>query len=312
MIASACEEPAAPEPPGSLVFAALGDAPYNWFEARRYERVIDQLRADSLAWILHVGDIFWYPCSDEAMDRALRAFERAGAPVVYTPGDNEWADCWGPREGGFDPLERLGRLRRVFFPDAGRSIGTPGLPLSTQSADALWPEFVENRRWESHGILFATVHLVGSRNARDPFPARDSADDAESRRRTLAAEAWLRETFEVARRTGARAVYLAMHADPGFEEPASEPYRQAYEPFLRVLEEEVAAFAGPVVLTHGDSHDYRVDKPLRDRRDGRRLENFTRMEVMGSPDVGWVRVVVDTAGPTFSFTPHRVPRWRLW
>ena len=74
----------------------------------------------------------------------------------------------------------------------------------------------------------------------------------------------------------------------------------------------MAAFDGPVLLAHGDSHDYIVDSPLIDRESGRILENLTRLQVMGSPAVGWVRVVVDTAGPTFSFTPHQIPGWKLW
>ena len=101
------------------------------------------------------------------------------------------------------------------------------------------------------------------------------------------------------------------HADLVFEGPADE-YRRAFEPFLRTLEEEVATFDGPVVLAHGDSHEFTVDSPLIDRRTGEALDNFTRMQVMGSPEVGWVRVVVDTAGATFSFAPHRIPTWKLW
>jgi hypothetical protein len=39
------------------------------------------------------------------------------------------------------------------------------------------------------------------------------------------------------------------------------------------------------------------------------LENFTRLETFGSPDIGWVRVVVDTvAGRVVEFEP-RLMRW---
>jgi hypothetical protein len=40
-------------------------------------------------------------------------------------------------------------------------------------------------------------------------------------------------------------------------------------------------------LLQGDNHEYVVDHPLIQRTTGRVLENFTRLEVMGSPDVGW-------------------------
>jgi hypothetical protein len=40
------------------------------------------------------------------------------------------------------------------------------------------------------------------------------------------------------------------------------------------------AFKKPVVLVHGDSQYFRIDKPLVDSQ-GRRLKNFTRLETFG-------------------------------
>jgi hypothetical protein len=310
--ALACGGSAGSEPvSGDLTFAVMGDAPYYWHEARRYEHLVAALNADSLDWVIHVGDLFWKPCSDERMLERLEAMQRIRHPVVYTPGDNEWTDCWGRREGGFEPLERLGRLRDLYFPSPGQSLGGSPMEVVSQASDSVWSEFVEHQRWTRGGIVFATLHLVGSRNGMEGFPGRADANDREARRRTEAATAWLRDTFEDARATAAGAIVLIEHADLGFEDPADE-YRRAFEPFLRALEEEVATFDGPVLLVHGDGHHYTVDSPLVDRRTGRLLENFTRMQVMGSPEVGWVRVVVDTAGPRFSFVPHRIPAWKIW
>jgi hypothetical protein len=69
---------------------------------------------------------------------------------------------------------------------------------------------------------------------------------------------------------------------------------------LAALEQETVAFGKPVVLVHGDSHYFRIDKPL--TRGGRRLENFTRVETFGNPDVHWLRVTVDPNDPNvFTF-----------
>jgi hypothetical protein len=64
---------------------------------------------------------------------------------------------------------------------------------------------------------------------------------------------------------------------------------------------------------HGDSHYFRVDKPLLDGQ-GRRVENFTRVETFGdhpengNNDVQWVEVGVDPRDrDVFSFTPRIVP-----
>ncbi len=310
----ACGGAAAPElPPGGFAFAVLGDAPYYWWEENQFRRVLRQMDESELALALHVGDIFWRPCSDAMMVRRREQFDALRHPVIYTPGDNEWADCWEPRVGGYRPRERLERLRQIYFSEPTVSLGGRTIPLASQAGRAPFPEFVENARWSHDGVLFATVHLVGSRNFREPFEGRTAVDAAESERRTEAAAGWLRASFADAVATGARAVVIAFHANPGFEQPADDPYRQAFEPFLEALEEEVEAFGKPVLVAQGGDHEYLVDSPLLRRTSGDRLANLTRLQVPGSPDVGWVRVTVTRdASQPFRFEMHTIPRWRIW
>ena len=67
------------------------------------------------------------------------------------------------------------------------------------------------------------------------------------------------------------------------------------------------AFPKPVVLVHGDSHYFRIDQPLLGQRSRRRIENFTRVETFGNPDVHWLRVSVDWRDPNvFQFHPQHV------
>jgi hypothetical protein len=64
------------------------------------------------------------------------------------------------------------------------------------------------------------------------------------------------------------------------------------------------SFDGPVVLVHGDSHTFRIDKPVISET---RPLNFTRVETFGSPDVHWVRATVDPRDEeVFSFEPEIV------
>src|SRR5439155_12905748 len=71
-----------------------------------------------------------------------------------------------------------------------------------------------------------------------------------------------------------------------------------FQTFLQALRDDTTAFQKPVVLVYGDSHYFRIDKPLLDEQ-GRRLENFTRVETFGDNsanglnDVHWVKVLVD-------------------
>jgi dienelactone hydrolase len=72
--------------------------------------------------------------------------------------------------------------------------------------------------------------------------------------------------------------------------------------------EESLAFRRPVVLAVGDTHIFRVDKPLY-QEEGSLVENFTRVETFGDPNVHWVRVTVDPREPeVFSFHQKLVPQ----
>src|SRR5262245_55499318 len=205
-----------PNAPGSFAFGAFGDAPYYPWEAWRYPLMLRDMDGNDLAFSIHVGDIFWRPCSNDRYERSLRWFNGLRHPLIYVPGDNEWADCWTEQEGGFDPRERLGQLRRTLYPQPASSLGRQTLQVETQSSNPTFAEFVEHARWSKSGLVFATLHVVGSGNFTERFPGRTSADDQESRRRLDAALAWLHETFARARSQSATGVVLSFHADPGF------------------------------------------------------------------------------------------------
>lgn len=302
-------EAPSPNPPGTFSFAALGDAPYHPWEEIQYPSVLRDIDAHDLSFVVHVGDIFWRPCTDEHYRVVLGRFNGLRHPVIYTPGDNEWRDCWEPRSGGFEPRERLQRVRRIFFADPARSLGGRRLPLVSQAGRrGPFAGFVENARWVHQGIAFATVHVVGAVRDRSPWA---QADDM--RRRMDAASAWVRETFAEARAADASAVVLAFQANPDFEDPVDAPFRRTFDPFILAVEEEAERFRRPVLLAHGDGHDYTVDHPLVRRTTGRRLKNITRLQVPGSPAVGWVRVVVAPgAASPFTFEKRVVPRWKYW
>jgi len=68
------------------------------------------------------------------------------------------------------------------------------------------------------------------------------------------------------------------------------------------------AFDKPVAFLHGDTHLFRIDKPLYSKKTNRLFENFTRIETFGWPDTHWVRITVDPADPQlFRFKAEIVP-----
>lgn len=300
-------------PDDSFGFAVIADAPYYPWEARQYEIVLEELALNDLAWVLHVGDLFWRPCDEARYRRSRREFDALPHPVIYTPGDNEWTDCWRAKPGGYAPLGRLQLIREIFFDDPYTSLGGTSFPLESQADDARFDEFVENARWRRDGVLFATAHVVGSGNGTQSFKGRTELDDAYVDRRSAAAIAWIVESFDIAIAEGALAIVIALHAEMLPDSPLDDPERAPFDAILLALEEQSERYGGPVLLIHGDDHEYRVDHPLERRTTGRTLENFTRMEVPGSPEVGWVHVTVRPgADPPFSFTPQVVPRWKYW
>jgi hypothetical protein len=303
--------PRAQNPPGTFAFAALGDAPYYPWEDWRYPLLLQDIDGHDLAFSIHVGDIFWRPCSDDRYQRSLRWFNGLKHPLVYIPGDNEWADCWTEEEGGFHPRERLAHLRKTLYPHHGSSLGLQPMLVETQSADLAFAEFVEHSRWSKEGFVFATIHVVGSGNASKRYPGRTAADDEEVAQRLAASLAWLHETFAQATSRSATAVVVAFHADPAFAWPPND--RGPFKPLTDAFEDEAVAFGKPVLLIHGDSHHFITDSPLKARATSQTIRNVTRLEVPGSPQVGWVRVVVTPgAAPSFAFEERLVPRWKYW
>ena len=272
-----------PDPGRPYTFGVVGDWGYKPQQRRRLPALIHAMTGAGLAFTVHDGDIKDgpVPCHQAIYDETLRLFNRFGHPLIYTPGDNEWTDCW--RSGG-QPLDRLSAIRRTFFAD-GLSHGKRRMPLDRQSS-----RFPENARWSGAGVTFASVHIVGSNNGL-PDDERPG-DRAEHDSRTAAGLRWVGATFAAARSGGSAGVVLFIHGDPLFGRPPGERY--GYDRFLAGVEREVLAFGKPVLLVHGDTHTYRLDRPWKTySQPRRRLDNLTRLESFGPEEMGYVRVTVD-------------------
>jgi hypothetical protein len=287
---------------GRFSFALIGDMPYGPEGELKFPNVLADINADrNLAFVAHDGDIKNGSslCSDAMFLNRLDLFNQFSHPLIYVPGDNEWTDCHRANNGAFEPMERLTFLRSLFFPD-DESLGQRRLTLERQSADPTYATYREHVRWSVHNVLFAGLHIVGSNNNLGRTPAAD----AEFRERNAATLAWLRETFAVARAENQKGVMLVIQANPGFELPPGQ--RTGFNDFLAALEAETIAFGRPVVLVHGDSHYFRIDKPMIGTRSGRRVENFTRVETFGENDNHWLHVTVQPGNPNVFVFDQRI------
>jgi hypothetical protein len=243
----------------------------------------------------HGGDV----CSDALFEDRRQLFDASPRPFVFVPGDNEWSDCSRVSAGGFDPRERLAKLRDLFF--AGdESLGRRRIALERQPGD-----YREHQRWRLGPVLFVSLNVPGGNNN---YRLNGEPGD-EARARMPQALAWLREGFALARREALPGIVVVMQANPGLGWFASGLAFGGYRELLETLRDETLRFPGQVVLVHGDTHWQRVDRPLRDPASGRRLENFTRVETFGYPFMGWVKGFIDTEAPElFRFEVHPWPR----
>ena len=319
---------------GAFDFALVGDMPYTKVQEIEYQRVLAALNAADLAFVAHIGDfqfdatpynrnpaIASMPCVDENYKAIYDSFQSIRHPFILTPGDNDWSDCWPLEARKVDPLELLSKIRTMFFPE-GRSLGQKPIAVRNQSADPNFSKFRENLRWSMAGVTFVTVHIVGEN---DNF-GRTPEMDAEHLERKAANVAWLKQAFAEAKAAGSRGVVILTQANPGFENfwPASAKTRYllrfiprgqpapsrppAFDDYIQTLSEELETYDRPVAFLHGDTHIFRVDKPLYSKKTNRLFENFTRVETFGWPDSHWVRVSVDPADPQlFRFKAEIVP-----
>jgi len=322
-----------------------GDLPYSSIqETVGLPNLIDDMNGQKLAFTVHDGDLKTgngAPICDDALYlRALGWFNSLDAPAIFTPGDNDWTDCDRPNNGRFSSLERLSHERQVLF-STPTTFGRRTFTQEVQSSPVCLGErpdgsrfsqaCVENRRWTYGRVTYATINVQGSCNNL----CGDGADPSEFAARNPAGIAWLKETFAEAKSLGSVAVMIIAQADPGFDrtdgtrtvtrnpnnliQDATITDPDGYHDYLVALRDEVTAFQRPVAYVHGDSHYFRVDRPLLNAN-GVRLENFTRVETFGdnasnitlTNDVQWLKVLVDpNSREVFAYQAQIVPGNRV-
>jgi hypothetical protein len=259
--------PEAAVPDGPFTIALIGDSGYNAEQDRMLLNTRTAISSRPYAFVVHDGDIQHPddPCTDERLQYVYELFDGFSSPLVFTPGDNEWADC--P-----DPEARLAAIRQRFFSDA-RSLGQRRLTLTRQAAP-----WVENARWTAGNVVFATLNVPG------PTGRSSGAEGLHD-----ANVAWLNAAFDTAEAQQSRGVMIVWQDDP-FDGNSDDELED-------VLIRRTRAFDRPVVLVHGDTHVYRLGKEWREAPKLIELQTYAQANVDH-----WVEVTVDPANPdVFTF-----------
>jgi hypothetical protein len=304
------------------------------------------------------GSVTPTTCVDALYTQALGFFNSLERPAIFTPGDNDWTDCDRTSNGGFNAVERLQHERQVFF-STDQSLGQKTLTMEVQSTPLCLgtnsstgtPTFQtpcsENRRWTFHKVTFATLNVQGSCNNLCDTNPSTKAPGSEYDLRNAADLQWLQNTFGEAKANHSGGVMIIWQGDPGFDTsgfqdaPCRDPKTlvekvknangictattsttDGFHDILSKLRRLTIDFEKPVVLVHGDSHYFMVDKPLLDS-DGRLVENFTRVETFGDHTFGahplwdnnhvhWVKALIDPQSrDVFAFQAQIVPANRI-
>jgi len=290
---------------GTYTFAVTGDIPYGDAEVASFPQAVAQINADpDVSLVTHLGDIKSGSsvCSDAYFSAIRTDFDRFSDPLVYTVGDNEWTDCHRPSNGAYNPLERLDRIRTVFFNRPGYTLGQHQERVASASAQG----YPENVRFRHDRVSFAGVHIVGSNNSLAPWTGQTTAtpeQTAEVIGRTASVIQTIRDSFATARRDHDRAVVLLTQADmfdPTVADPDFADY-YAFQPIVAAIAEESSRFSGPVYLFNGDSHVYNADSPLASGsrwlefyKIGTPADNLSRVTIDGSAEAtNYLKVTID-------------------
>jgi len=278
-------------------FALLGDTPYGAVQREQFPALVDKINDDpKVRFVLHAGDIKNGSslCSDELFADRVALYDTFEDPFVLTPGDNEWIDCHRVRAGGYLPTERLGAVRDFFYPVPGGTLGRRPMQVRSQADSGAHTTYRENVLFQRGHVVFATVHVVGSENDLEPWTGLPGGDQpglrlAEFEARLAAALAWIDHAFDTAEANDAAGVLLMMQAEPT-DTPGFSAIRQ-------LVVERSEGFHRPVLLVHGDEHQYEQERSYAG------VENLTRLETFGDTATQWLRVTVDVGDPgVFSWT----------
>ncbi len=280
-------------------FALIGDTPYSDHERTELPKMLDAIADSHAEFVAQIGDIKHGRdrCDDALFADRYQLFNRSRIPFVFVPGDNEWTDCDRVNNGAYDPLERLNALRALFW-SSPQSLGQKTLTQARQAGS-----YPEHARFRLGPVLFVTLNLPGGNNN---WGLTETPRE-EWRQRMPVVQAWLKDSFALAKREKLAGVVLLFQANPGFRHFSQGLGHRSYRDFLSLLRDETLAFPGQVVAVHGDTHTSRIDQPLRDTQ-GKTLANFTRVETHGYPLMGWTKGFIDTEQPRlFRFEAYSWP-----
>ena len=240
-------------------------------------------------FIAHIGDFKSGSsrCDDALFEDRYKLFQNSRVPFIFVPGDNEWTDCERLSNGAYDPLERLGKLRRLFWEDE----------FSLGKTSGRW-----NVRQEATPSIRAFALAPSLRHAqsarRQQQPGADQRSPPEFLARNPVVLAWLRDSFNLANREQLAGIVLLFQANPGFAHFAQGFPHRGYREFLvvrckRNRSNSRARCLPCMAIPISAASTSQCATGWADE-----CQIHPRVETHGYPQMGWTLGVIDTDLPT--------------
>jgi hypothetical protein len=295
---------------GSVSFAFIGDLPYTSAQVPLLPALVANINADpDVEFVAHSGDFKGGSdsCSDAAFQSTFTGFQALADPFWYTPGDNDWTDCHRTNNGGFSPADRLAKVRSLYFSAPGQTTGGSPMAVDTQATSPIAADrpYVENTWFNKQCVTFGDIHSVSSGNGRltplqIPETAQQTADRlAEVDARIAADVRWIDTIFDAAVANNSEGVFLMMQAEP-LDGPIDNDkvFGDEFVAIRAKIFARSASFGKPVILAHGDQHNYLITPNYGGQ------PNITRYENWGSNTGGvlavtkWIKVTATCGSPS--------------
>lgn len=204
------------------------------------------------------------PCDDTLYSQRRRMLDAAHDPVIVALAGEDWVNCRNGK-GRSNAIERLNRLRELFYPD-NRSLGRQDIELNRLSETAKFRGYAEYAHWQIGKVLFATINLPSPNNN---YRA-DAGRNSEFEDRAVANREWLARLLRMARLKKLDAVVLFSDADIFTPPPArrlrdlfAARTRDGFQDVRRQLEKGMQQFDGRVLLVDNERAPAGPDAPPR-------------------------------------------------
>jgi len=267
-------------PDNAIRIISFGDNPHvSENQVENYlDMLLDSINQHNSSLVIHVGDTLGgrEPCTDSMIDLQKAILNRLNAPVLYTPGDNEWRDCYQEKKiNVYDNQERLDYIRKTYF-SKNKTLGKKKLFVENYGNKG----YPENARIIIKNVAFITAHLVGSNNNYDPISERNTL---EYYARDEANINWITESFD--KYKDSSAFVVAIHADMYKEDSSLSP---EFQEFGMTLYKMSNKYKKPVLLLYGDSHEYKNFQPMPNT-----YPYMYAIENYGNPDIKALLIEID-------------------